>query len=93
MATQGLPRFESCFLARSGPVEIIVRILQSCHSTKDVLALVSTCRHVYHVWRGNMAAALWPVWLREIPHFQDALMAVSVPYTFHNSLENSSTDT
>jgi hypothetical protein len=66
------------FMARSGPVEIILRILQCCHSTRDLLALVSTCRHVCSVWRGNVAAELWPVWLREIPHFQDAVMAVSM---------------
>lgn len=64
------------FLARFGPAEVILRILQCCDSTRDLLALVSTCRHVYSVWRGNVAAALWPVWLREIPHFHDALMAV-----------------
>jgi hypothetical protein len=64
-------------MARSGPVEIILRILQCCHSTGDLLALVSTCRHIWNVWRGNAAAALWPVWLREIPHFQDAIIAVS----------------
>jgi hypothetical protein len=72
---------QSEFLARSGPVELILRIFQCCDSTRDLLTLVSTCRHVYDVWRGNVAAALWPVWLREIPHFQDALTAVS-PSTF-----------
>ena len=64
---------------RPSPVEIVLRILQCCHSTRDLLALVSTCQHVRHVWHGNenAAAALWPVWLREIPHFQDAIAAVS----------------
>lgn len=65
------------FLAQSGPVEIILQILQSCHTTRDILALVSTCRHVWRVWGGNAAAALWPVWRREIPYFRDALVAVS----------------
>lgn len=60
----------------SAPVEIIVRILQCCHSSRDLVALASTCRHVYLAWRGNMAAALWPLWLLEIPHFEDAIMAV-----------------
>ncbi|KAK3308170.1 uncharacterized protein B0T15DRAFT_490765 [Chaetomium strumarium] len=72
------------FLTRSGPAELILRILQYCHSTRDVLALVSTCRHVCDVWRGNVAAAVWPVWLREIPHFQDALTAIR---TSERSLE------
>ena len=66
------------FLTRSGPAEISLLSLQSCDSTQDLLALVSTCRHVCSVWRGNAAAALWPVWLREIPHFQDAITAVSL---------------
>ena len=72
------PRRTDGFLARSGPAEIILLILQSCHTTQDLLALVSTCQHVCRVWRGNAAAALWSVWLREIPHFRDALVAVSV---------------
>jgi hypothetical protein len=36
---------------------------------------------VCDVFRGNTAAALWPVWLRETPHFQDAVMAVSANTT------------
>jgi hypothetical protein len=71
------------FMAQSGPAELILYILQCCHSTRDLLALVSTCRHVCDVYRGNTAAALWPVWLREIPHFQDAVMAVSANITPH----------
>ena len=65
------------FMARSGPVETVLLILQCCHSTRDLLALVSTCRHICNVWRGNVAAVLWPVWRRDIPHFEDALHAVS----------------
>jgi hypothetical protein len=76
MAAPETPRTGG-FMARSGPVELILRILQYCHSTRDVLALASTCRHICDVWRGNVAAVLWPVWLREIPHFEDALHAVS----------------
>jgi hypothetical protein len=67
----------SGFLAQSGPAELILHILQYCNSTRDLLALVSTCRHVHHVWHANIVAALWPVWLREIPHIQDAVTAVS----------------
>ncbi|KAK4043228.1 hypothetical protein C8A01DRAFT_32717 [Parachaetomium inaequale] len=66
----------SGFLARSGPAEIIIHILQYCDSTRDLLALVSTCRHVYDVWQANIAVALWPVCLRDIPHIQDAVTAV-----------------
>jgi hypothetical protein len=36
---------------------------------------------VCDVFRGNTAAALWPVWLRETPHFQHAVMAVSANTT------------
>jgi hypothetical protein len=74
-------------LARAGPSELIVHILQSCDSTRDVLALVSTRRHVCEAWRANVVAALLPRWLLEIPHFRDAVLAVSLyllgsPYTF-----------
>ena len=72
MATQA-----SGFLAQSGPAEIILHIFRYCDSTRDLLALVSTCRHVHDVWQANAAAALWHVWLREIPHIQDAVTAVS----------------
>jgi hypothetical protein len=71
------------FMAQSGQAEHNLYILQCCHSTRDLLALVATCRHVCDVYRGNTAAALWPVWLREIPHFQDVVMAVSGNITSH----------
>jgi hypothetical protein len=77
------PRRTDGFMVRSGPAELILHILQCCHSTRDLVALVATCRHVYDVYRGNAAAALWPVWLREIPHFQDAVMAGSAIITSH----------
>jgi hypothetical protein len=64
------------FLARSGP-ELIRSILQCCGLTRELLALVSACRHIYDVWRQHAAAALWPVWPREIPHFRLAAVAVS----------------
>lgn len=70
------------FLTRSGPAEIILQILGSCSSTQDLLALISTCRHVRDVWQANVCAAIWPVWLREIPHFQDAVTAVSAKTLF-----------
>jgi hypothetical protein len=76
MQEQEQPRTHG-FMAQSGPAELILYIFQCCHSTRDLFALVATCRHVCDVFRGNTAAALWPVWLRETPHFQDAVMAVS----------------
>ncbi|KAK4237087.1 hypothetical protein C8A03DRAFT_45014 [Achaetomium macrosporum] len=63
------------FPTQAAPAEVLVNILQCCDSTRDVLALVSTWRHICDVWRDNTAAALWPVWLKEIPHFQDVLAA------------------
>jgi hypothetical protein len=82
MQEQEQPRTHG-FMAQSGPAELILSIFQCCHSTRDLFALVATCRHVYDVYRGNAAAALWPVWLGEIPHFQDAVMAVSANITSH----------
>ena len=71
------PVQENRFLGRSAPPEIIINILQSCDSTRDVLSLVLTCRHISQVWRSKTAAALWPVFLRKIPHVKEALIAVS----------------
>ena len=65
------------FLARTGPAELIFRIFQSCDSTRDLLALASTSQHNYRIWQAHAAPALWPVWLREIPYFRNALLAVS----------------
>ena len=65
------------FLARTGPTELILHILESCDSTRDLFALVSTCRHTYQVWQAHAAPALWRVWLREFPYFGNALVAVS----------------
>lgn len=65
------------FLGRSGPAEIILHILQCCDSTRDLLALVSTCRHVCKIGHGNATVALWPVWLHKIPHFEEAVTAVN----------------
>ena len=84
MATQELAR-ERGFLARSVPPELILCILQSCGSRRDLLALVSTCRYIYQVWQTNPAAVLLPVSLREISHFHDALTAVSCPIPTSNS--------
>ncbi|KAK0721155.1 hypothetical protein B0H67DRAFT_486690 [Lasiosphaeris hirsuta] len=66
----------SAFFSNSAPAEIIAHILGLCKSTRDVLALASTCRHIYGIWQANTAATLWSVWLRELPHFGDALTAV-----------------
>jgi hypothetical protein len=68
------------FLARTGPPELIVHIFESCNSTCDLLALVSTCRHTYRVWQVHAAPALWRVWRREIPYIENALVAVSPWY-------------
>jgi hypothetical protein len=76
MATQETAQPDE-FLIQSMPPEIILLILGWCESTRDVLALVSTCRHVYDVWRVNPAAAIWPVYLYKLPYLQDAIIAVS----------------
>jgi hypothetical protein len=76
MATRETARAEGSLIRSLSP-EMIVLILQNCDSTRDLLALISTCRHIYDVWRVNPAASIWPVYLHELPHFQDAITAVS----------------
>ena len=67
------------FLSQQAPTEVILLLMQACTSIRDLLALVSTCRRMPEVWSAHAASALWAVWLREIPHFQHALLAVSCP--------------
>lgn len=76
------------FFTRHAPAEIVLLILQFCDSTTDVLALVSSCRTLYNVWLNDSiaTAALWTVWLRRIPHFRLAILAVSG----HDSSDESS---
>ncbi|KAK3896695.1 hypothetical protein C8A05DRAFT_39759, partial [Staphylotrichum tortipilum] len=68
------------FLAGTGPPELIVRIFQSCDSTRDLLALVSASRNTYCVWQAYAAPALWRVWRREIPYVQNALVAARMTH-------------
>ncbi|KLU83285.1 hypothetical protein MAPG_02349 [Magnaporthiopsis poae ATCC 64411] len=63
------------FLSSSGPPELILNILTICESTRDILALVRTCRRIHDVWREGATAVLWPRFLREKPEFEDALIA------------------
>lgn len=78
MATQEMPgKPAPGFLTRTAPPELVLCILRSCESTRDLFALVSTCRYIYQVWQANVSKVLWSVWLHEIPHFQDAITAVS----------------
>lgn len=85
------PMQETRFLAGSAPPEIILSILQACDSTRDLLALVSTCRYTLQVWQANTAPALWSVWLREKPHLRDALIAVSCTFAARQVREKAGT--
>ena len=68
-------------LIRWMPAEMLLLIIRNCDSPRDLIALISTCRRIYLVWRGNPAAAIWPACLHELPHFQDAITAVSTRET------------
>ncbi|KAK4442320.1 hypothetical protein QBC34DRAFT_444252 [Podospora aff. communis PSN243] len=60
------------------PVEILILILGACDSTQDLLSLVTTCHHMHNIWRDNTVASILPVLMREVPLFEDALLAAHV---------------
>ena len=77
--TQGHRFLASDFLSQSGPAELVLVILKACESTKDVLALTATCRHLYHVGRCYAVERLASSGsLRGIPCFREALTAVRI---------------
>ena len=71
----------SDFLAESAPAEIVVRVFRSCASRSDLLALMLTCHRLHKVWIANWAVAVRSVLRREIPHFEEVLIAVCLPPT------------
>ncbi|KAH8908133.1 hypothetical protein BR93DRAFT_977960 [Coniochaeta sp. PMI_546] len=66
------------FLAASGPAELLVCIFQQCATASDVLALAATCQHTRRVWQAHGSAIISKVGPREIPAFNEALIAARV---------------
>ncbi|KAL4936342.1 hypothetical protein BDV06DRAFT_227983 [Aspergillus oleicola] len=58
------------------PPEVLVQIFETCHSFTDALALSSTCRRLHSVWDVNGPSVIWRLGQRDIPCFEDALIAV-----------------
>ena len=60
------------------PPEIVVRILQSCSDFCQLLALASTCKHIYSVWTQNSQAIITKALIAtlNVQSFDDALLAV-----------------
>ncbi|KAK4243358.1 hypothetical protein C7999DRAFT_44818 [Corynascus novoguineensis] len=66
----------SNFLSGLGPAELIILIVEACESTRDSLALTSTCRALHHVGRAHAVARLWAELDKEILCVEEALIAV-----------------
>jgi hypothetical protein len=58
------------------PPEILIKILQSCESFRQLLRLAMTSRRLYEVWQEHMPMVIWHVGPKEIAAFDTALMAV-----------------
>lgn len=72
----------SGFLSGNGPLELVLLIIKDCESLRDVLALTSTCRAMFHMGRNEAASRLWSKLLDDIPCFEEVLIAVN-----HNFLK------
>ncbi|KAM3520171.1 hypothetical protein MY4038_009533 [Beauveria bassiana] len=68
----------SGFLAKMGPPELILQILEHCSCLQDAWALALTCRYMSDIWRSSNAGAriVWRFWLRDLPCADEALIAV-----------------
>ncbi|ATY66167.1 hypothetical protein A9K55_001215 [Cordyceps militaris] len=66
------------FLARSGPPELLLCILQLLESPRDILSFALTCRFMSEVWHANGAGytVVWRLWSREIPYAEEGLILV-----------------
>ncbi|KAL8282404.1 hypothetical protein RB600_005722 [Gaeumannomyces tritici] len=73
------------FLARAGPPELILNILEQCESIRDVLSLAATCRRLHHIWQAGAASVLWLASLRKDPEFDDALIASRLTTLVHQA--------
>ncbi|KAF3358208.1 hypothetical protein VdG1_02985 [Verticillium dahliae VDG1] len=60
----------------SCPTEITVQIISLCDGLTDMLALASTCRQLHVMWEKAAPPLIWSTGRREIPAFEEALMAV-----------------
>lgn len=61
---------------QSGPPELVLLVLGCLDSVQDVLAFTLASRHIQRVWSVHGAAVLWDVFLRELPSFDEAIIAV-----------------
>ena len=59
------------------PTEVPYLVLESCASSSDALALVSTCKPLYTLWATHGAVVLWSLWRRFIPAAEESLVSVS----------------
>jgi hypothetical protein len=78
------PPSQKMSLLLSGPPEILIGILHSCDNFTQLLALITTCKHVHGVWVANPGTVIWEIGQRCIMVFDDALMAVSKTFLFRH---------
>jgi hypothetical protein len=64
----------------SGLHEIVSRILQSCDDFPQLVALAATCKRLHSLWLPDTATLIWHVGRSSILAFDDALIAVSLPF-------------
>ncbi|KAJ6780119.1 hypothetical protein PWT90_03832 [Aphanocladium album] len=66
---------KNSFFNQTAPTEVIVLILHQADSASDAVALGSACQRTNSIWQRHSASILWSVKCRQIPGFDDALIA------------------
>jgi hypothetical protein len=66
------------FVRYRAPSETLLEILGAgFDSVEDVISFVLCSRPLYEFWKANEASLRWRIWLRVLPDFEYAIIAVS----------------
>ncbi len=66
------------FLSKSAPLELLVEILEYCHTMKDVISFALTCRRMGEAWRAGRKGlrVAWVLLKTQVPVAELALTTV-----------------
>ncbi|KAF3114754.1 hypothetical protein TWF594_000437 [Orbilia oligospora] len=63
-------------LSTSLPTELVLRVYEECQTFTDVVNLSSCCVRLRQIWHENRDVVAFPVALKVVPAFDDALITI-----------------
>ncbi|KAF3108947.1 hypothetical protein TWF569_006233 [Orbilia oligospora] len=70
-------------LSTSLPTELVLRVYEECQTFTDVVNLSSCCVRLRQIWHENRDVVAFPVALKVVPAFDDALITSTTSETPH----------